>query len=151
MKKANYSPRIISFLLVVVILCSTLVAPVAASWLIKDYSTTKGYVTNSEGQTTPIDVYTDGKTAKLRVCTFNQAGNRTSGQLRVVAYSDNGGRWSWDIKGCNGLSNSTTNVTLPAGNTHYRVYIYRVNTSSSNKTNTYYLSVDYRSNWHAWH
>ena len=143
--------RITSLLLVIVIMCCTLVAPVAASLIYKDYSTVTGYVTESANKTTPIHVYTDGKAAKLRVCTFNQAGNRTSGKLKVLIYSDNGGYWAKTITGCNSILSSTTNVPLEKGNTHYRVYIYRADTSSSNRTNTYYLSVDFKPSWHAWH
>lgn len=95
------------------------------------------------------NVYTNGKAAKLRICTFNQVGKRTSGNLRYLLVSDNGGRWSGTITGCNGISNGTSNLTLPKGNTHYKVYLWRNGSSSKNITNTYYLSIDYMSNcWH---
>ena len=91
-------------------------------------------------------VYTNGNKAKLRICTFNQKGSRTSGKLKVLVVSDRGATYSYSITGCNGFSNNTTNVTLPAGNTHYIVYVWRNGNSNSNITKTCYLSIDYKTN-----
>lgn len=88
------------------------------------------------------NVYTNGKAAKLRICTFNQAGKRTSGKITVKAVSDNGAIYTWNVTGCNGWNNSSTNVTLPKGYKHYKVYIRRTNASNSNLNNCFYWSID---------
>lgn len=141
--------RITALLLVIVTMCGAVATPVSASRYIKNYTTVTGRLTNSQWQTTPLHVYTDGKTAKLRICTFNQAGERTNGKLKVLIFSDNGGRWEETITGC--TWNGTTNIKLLAGNTHYTVYIFRANTTNTNLTKTYYVSIDFQSSWHAWH
>lgn len=91
-------------------------------------------------------VCTNGKTAKLRVCTFNQAGNRTSGELKYKLVSDDGATYTGTIKGCNGISSTSTNITVPKGNTRYRLYLCRGSKSNKNITNTYYLSINFMAN-----
>lgn len=107
-------------------------------------STKTGRFTNK--YSAPISIYTNGKAAKLRICTFNQNNQRTSGNIIVKAVSDDGATWTWKVKGCNGMLSSTTNITLPKGNTHYTVYIARNGLSNTNITRTYYFSVDIKKN-----
>lgn len=137
--------RILSMVLVVVMLCGML--SISANALGSSTSTIKGNLGDSYGS--PCWVITNGSAAKLRICTFNQAGKRTSGKITVKAVADCGATYTWNVTGCNGISNSSTNITLPKGNTHYYVYIKRNGTSNTNRTNTYYVSIDFKSNcWH---
>ena len=139
--------RSISMMLVVLTLFGILVVPVEA-YTFRNTFTVKGRIPTN-GYTSGQDVYTDGNKAKLRICTFNQAGARKSGKITVMAIADNGQKYTWDVTGCNGWSEKTTNITLPAGNTHYKVYIMRRGNNNSNRTNCYYFSIDFMSNcWH---
>lgn len=139
--------RCLSILVVVVMLLGMLSISAGAYSPPKSTSTVKGNLGNSYGSV--CNVYTSGSKAKLRICTFNQAGNRKSGKVTVKAVSDSGATYTWNVTGCNGISESSTNITLPAGNTHYKVYLRRNGTSNSNVTNTCYVSIDFKSNcWH---
>lgn len=100
----------------------------------------------TDGYGSPSYVYTTGGTAKLRICTFNQNNKRTSGKITVKAVADDGQVYTWNVKGCNSFLSSTTNISLPKGNTRYRLYIKRNGTSNSNRTNTHYVSIDYIKN-----
>lgn len=148
-KNMTITKRILSLTMVLVMICSlftigTITASAAelpfrtATW------TLKGRLTDGYGS--PSEVYTTGATAKLRICTFNQNGKRTSGKITVKAVADSGAVYTWNVKGCNSFLNNTTNITLPKGNTHYKIYIKRNGTSNSNRTNTYYVSIDYIKN-----
>lgn len=141
--------RSISMLLVVLTLFGILVIPAEAA-ACTTTATVKGRIPTS-GYTSGQDVYTNGSKAKLRICTFNQAGARKSGKITVRAIGDNGQVYTWNVTGCNGISENTTNITLPAGNTHYKVSIKRNGNSNTNKTNCYYFSIDFKSNcWRYW-
>lgn len=111
--------------------------------------TVTGCVQNSFG--TPVIVETNWhQKATLRICTFTSSGKRTSGKLTVQAECRDGGcrnTKKWNITGCN-LSNSSTNVTLPACHGGWNVYIRRNGTSASNVANTCYMSLDFMSNCH---
>ena len=141
--------RIISLTMVLALLCSLLsVGTITASAASLPSRTAKwtltGCLTDYYGS--PSEVYTTGAAAKLRICTFNQNGDRTSGKITVRAVADSGAVYTWNVKGCNSFLNSSTNITLPKGNTHYKIYIKRNGTSNSNRTNTYYFSIDYIKN-----
>lgn len=139
--------RSVSMMLVVLTLFGILVIPVSAVG--PTTSTITGRIPSNGGYSSGISVDTNGQKAKLRICTFNQAGGRKSGSITVKAVGDNGQVYTWNVKGCNGWSENTTNITLPAGNTHYTIYIKRNGNSNSNKTNCFYFSVDFKSNcWH---
>lgn len=115
-------------------------------------ATVKGRLTNSLSTTKPCGVATNGRSAKLRICTFNQAGARTSGKLWVKVIADNGWEKTYSITGCNGWSNRSTNLSLPSGYTHYRIYPYRRGTKNSNLRKTFYCSIDFMNNcWRAWY
>lgn len=112
------------FLSMVMILSIVLVETIPTSAATISFKeTVTGRVTGSYGS--PCNVYTNGKAAKLRICTFNQNGKRTSGKITVMAQSDNGGKWVWKVKGCNSWMSNSTNITLPKGNTHYTIRIMR--------------------------
>lgn len=149
-KAKNTFKRSTSFILAIITIMTMLtsVFAISASAASIPFHTTKetqtGCITGSYG--TPCEVYTTGQAAKLRICTFNQDGKRTSGKITVKAVSDNGGVWTWNVTGCNGLFSTTTNITLPKGNTHYMIYIRRNGNSNANKTNTYYCSIDFMKN-----
>ena len=136
--------RSVSMMLVVLMLFAVLAIPAEAA-AYKRYWTITGRIPTS-GYTSGQDVYTNGSKAKLRICTVNQAGNRKSGNITVLAVGDNGQRYTWNVTGCNGISENTTNITLPAGNTQYKVYIKRNGNSNTNKTICYYFSIDFKSN-----
>ena len=141
--------RVLSVAMVLVMLCSMFtVGATTASAASLPFNTVKwtltGCLTDRYGS--PSEVYTTGSTAKLRICTFNQDGNRTSGKITVKAVADSGAVYVWNVKGCNSFLSSSTNITLPKGNTHYKIYIKRNGTSNSNRTNTYYVSIDYIKN-----
>lgn len=136
---------IVAVIMVLVTLFSGTISASAASLPSNSTtSTVKGYLSNYYGQ--PCSVYTTGNAAKLRICTFNQNGRRTSGKITVMAIADSGAVYRWNVTGCNSFLSSTTNITLPKGNTHYMVYIKRNGTSNSNVTNTYYVSIDFMKN-----
>ena len=107
--------------------------------------TVTGRFNTGKKYTSTIHVFTYGKKAKLRICTFNQAGKRTNGKMYIEIKSEAGGDYSKKITGCN-LSNNSTNVTLPAGNTHYIIRIKRNGTSNKNLTKCFYFSIDFKSN-----
>ena len=141
--------RIISLTMVLALLCSLLsvgtITASAASLPSRTVNwTLTGRLTDNYGS--PSEVYTTGAAAKLRICTFNQNGDRTSGKITVQAVADSGAEYTWNVKGCNSFLNSSTNITLPKGNTHYKIYIKRNGKSNSNRTNTYYFSIDYIKN-----
>ncbi len=141
--------KVLSLTMVLLLICSLFtfgtITASAASLPFRSTTLTKtGCLGDNYGR--PNDVYTTGKAAKLRICTFNQNGNRTSGKITVYAVADSGATYKWSVTGCNGISNSSTNITLPKGNTHYKVYIKRNGRSNSNRTKTYYFSIDYMKN-----
>lgn len=141
--------RVLSLTMVIVMICSLfMMGTTSASAASLPYRSTKttltGCLTDRYGS--PSDVYTTGSAAKLRICTFNQNGKRTSGKITVRAVADSGAEYKWNVTGCNGALKNSTNITLPKGNTHYKIYIKRNGTSNSNRTNTYYVSIDYIKN-----
>lgn len=144
MTKRVFSLAMVLVMIFSIFAISTVEASAASLPLRSTKSTLKGCLTDGYGGR--CDVYTTGSAAKLRICTFNQNGNRTSGKITVRAVADSGAVYTWNVKGCNGLLNSTSNITLPKGNTHYVVYIKRNGTSNSNRTNTFYFSIDYMKN-----
>lgn len=141
--------RVISLTMVLVLICSIFsICTVSANAASLPFRTTTSTLTGrlTDGYGSPSEVYTTGSAAKLRICTFNQNGKRTSGKITVRAVADSGAVYTWNVTGCNGISNKTTNITLPKGNTHYTIRIKRNGTSNSNRTNTFYYSVDYMKN-----
>ena len=136
--------RSVSMLLVLVIMVSVLAVPVEAARY-KRYWTITGRIPTS-GYSGWQDVYTNGEKAKLRICTFNQAGARKGGYIIVQAIGDNGQVYEFRVKGENGWSENSTNIDLPAGNKHYRIRIKRNGDSNTNRTNCYYFSIDFKSN-----
>ncbi len=141
--------RVLSLTMVIVMICSLfMVSTTSAGAASFPYRTTTstltGHLTDKYGS--PSDVYTTGSAAKLRICTFNQNGKRTSGKITVKAIADSGAEYKWNVSGCNSALKNSTNITLPKGNTHYKIYIKRNGTSNSNRTNTYYVSIDYIKN-----
>lgn len=130
--------RVISIVMAVVMVMSTVL--IATDTTYAASKTVTGVLTDGYGSS--IRVYTNGKAAKLRVCTFNQRGARTSGKITVRAIADNGAVYKWNVKGCNSFMSQSTNITLPKGNTRYRVQIRRNGGSNSNRTKTFYVSVD---------
>lgn len=140
--------RIVS-LFMALLMCTSAIAgsAITAEAAYKSTRTITGRVNRK--RTDAIYVRTNGKKAKLRVCTFTQSGRRTSGKLKVLAVTENGNSYSYSITGCNGPSSNSTNLTLPKGNTAYYVYIWRDGNSRKNMTNAYNLSVDFKTNcWH---
>jgi len=141
--------KVISLTMVFILICSvfafnTITASAASLPYLSTTRTLTGCLTDGYGS--PSEVYTTGSAAKLRICTFNQNGKRTSGKITVKAVADSGAVYTWNVTGCNSILSSSTNVTLPKGNTHYRIYIKRNGTSNSNRTNTFYVSIDYIKN-----
>lgn len=136
----NFLSIFIAIFCVAGIMCSSLTAQAKT----KSRGTITAIVTNRYDYRDYKHVYTNGKKAKLRVCTFNQSGRRTSGKLRYRIVSDNGACWSGKITGCGG--SSSTNITLPKGNKHYKLYLWRDTQTNKNYTNTFYLSIDYMDN-----
>lgn len=135
--------RILSIIMAAILLTSIIILPVSAASLPRNSTrkTLTGYLGDRIDYNYPIDVYTTGSTAKLRICTFNQNGDRTNGKITVTAVADSGARYTFKTTGC--TLNGTTNVTLPKGNTHYEVYITRRGGSNSNRTKTFYFSMDF--------
>ena len=142
------SCKFISIILVIITLMSVFsVFTISSSAAALTTTSTKtGYIMDSENKTVPIHIYTNGKEAKLRICTFNQAGQRTKGKLCIIYKSDNGGKEIKTVEGYNGILSKKSNFTLPKGNLHYEVYIIRNGGSFQNRTNTYYYSVDFIKN-----
>ena len=68
----------------------------------------------------------------------------------TIQYStDNGATYRWDVTGCNGVFDSTTNISLPNGNTRYKVFVARTNGDNDNITKCCYWSMDFNSGcWH---
>lgn len=130
--------------LVVLTLFSILAVPVSAA----RFNWTKTGRIPQSGYSSGYDIYTDGEKAKVRICTFNQAGDRKGGKITVKIVGDNGQVWYQTVKGCNGPSENSTNITLPKGNTHYKISIKREGDSNSNRTNCFYFSIDLKS--HCW-
>lgn len=137
--------RSVSMVLVLLTLFGFIAVPVSA--IGPRYDTITGRIPKS-GWTSGQDVYTNGEKAKLRICTFTQSGSRKSGNIVVKAEGDNGQVYYFYVKGCN--LNNNTNITLPKGNTHYKVSIKRDGDSNKNKTNCFYFSIDFKSNCWYW-
>lgn len=111
--------------------------------------TVTGCFNSGTAYTSGLYVYTGGTNAKLRICTFSQNGERTNGKITVKAVSDNGATYRWDVTGCNGVFDSTTNISLPNGNTRYKVFVARTNGDNDNITKCCYWSMDFNSGcWH---
>lgn len=142
--KRSFSVFMVLVMMFTVLSFSTISASAAQLPYLSTKTTLTGRLTDGYGS--PSHVYTTGKSAKLRICTFNQNNKRTSGKITVKAVADDGQVYTWNVKGCNSFLSSTTNITLPSGNTHYRLYIKRNGTSNSNRTNTHYVSIDYIKN-----
>lgn len=140
--------RSISIFMIVVMLLTLSIGTLSVSAAQLPSRSTKTTLTGrlTDGYGSPSYVYTTGKSAKLRICTFNQNNKRTSGKITVKAVADDGQVYKWNVKGCNSFLSNSSNVTLPSGNTRYKLYIKRNGTSNSNRTNTHYVSVDYIKN-----
>lgn len=119
---------------------SVLAVPIPASAYI---GTVTGCITDGYGSPTLVELDKE-KDAKLRICTFTSSGTRTSGKLYVKVESADGCSYSFEksITGCNGVSNTSTNITLPKGHSKYRIYIKRKDTGRSNTRKTCYFSID---------
>ena len=79
--------------------------------------------------------------AKVRVCTFNQSGKRTSGKFKIKVTTP------YDSNFVEYISGSSTNkITLNFGYDTYYIQIMRRGTDSTNVANCYWWSYDASSN-----
>lgn len=128
--------RMTAFVLAVAVVCMMIV-PCFAETYVKD--TVTGCF-NGMDYGDSCDVYTDGKTAKVKICTFYQNGKKSSGKVTVKYKSDAG-----TVKTATVSSGGT--LTLPKGSTHYLIWIKRY--SKSYRDKDFYVSIDFKS--HCWH
>ena len=86
-----------------------------------------------------------GKSAKVKVCTFNQSGKRTSGNVYIRVTTPYDSKFHPELK-----ISSTNQITLNYGYTVYDIQIMRRGTTAKNVGNCYYWSYDATSNCWFW-
>lgn len=128
--------RLVAFMLAFAVTCTMLVPCFAETY---DKDTVTGCF-NGMDYGDSCDVYTDGKAAKVKICTFYQNGKRSNGKVTVEYKSDAGRAKPVTIS-------SGGYLKLPKGNTHYTIRIKRFNEKYLDKD--FYLSIDFTS--HCWH
>ena len=101
---------------------------------------------NGNNYSTKHTVYVSrNKTAKVKVCTFNQSGNRTSGNFTIKVTTPYDSNFVKYISGT-----STNKITLNFGYDRYYLQIKRRGTGSTNIANCYWWSFDATSNCWFW-
>lgn len=84
-------------------------------------------------------------TAKVRICTFNSSGIRTSGKFTILITTpyDKNYRRTWS-------GTSTNDLVLSGAYDTYYIQIKRNGTGRKNVANCYWWSYDAKSNCHFW-
>jgi hypothetical protein len=77
------------------------------------------------------------RSPKIKVCSFNAQGKKTSGKITVRITTPENKGWYKDIK-----FNSGQTKSIDYGYTKYNIQVRRTNTSGNNVENCYWWSVD---------